>query len=139
MLDEAKQDSVLPYRAVLTDFGIAKIVGGNTVLTNTGGVIGTFDYIAPEQIQASADIDGRADVYAFGVMVYQMLTGELPFKYNNAGALLIAHMTQPPPDPRNLTPDLSDNAAQAIQQAMAKRPEDRFGTAGEFMRAFNAS
>lgn len=124
-------------RAVLTDFGIAKIVGGHTVMTRTGGVLGTFDYIAPEQIQGSQEIDGRADVYSLGVMIYQMLTGELPFKHNNSGALLIAHLTQPPPDPRHLASELSSETVQAIQRAMAKKPEERFATAGEFARSLS--
>ncbi len=122
-------------RPVLTDFGIAKIIGGQTRVTQTGGMLGTFDYIAPEQIQGAANVDGRADVYAFGVMAYQMLTGELPFKQQNPGALLIAHLTQPPPNPRDLVPDLSREAAHAIQRAMAKSPGERFATAGELAAA----
>lgn len=137
MLDsvETRHAASLPqYRAVLTDFGIAKIVGGHTAMTRTG-MLGTFDYIAPEQIQASADVDRRADVYAFGVLTYEMLTGELPFKHNNVGALLLAHLNQPPPDPREFVPDLSSDAAHAIRRAMAKSPEERFATAGEFAAA----
>lgn len=124
-------------RTVLTDFGIAKLLGGHTAMTRTGSVLGTFDYIAPEQIQASANVDGRADVYALGVMVYQMCCGELPFKHSNPGALLIAHLTQPPPDPHDLAPDLSVDAAHAIRRAMAKNPEERFATAGEFVTALS--
>ena len=137
MLDPQSPISNSPisnYRPVLTDFGIAKILGGHTAMTRTG-MLGTFDYIAPEQIQASANVDGRADVYAFGVMVYEMLSGELPFKRSNPGALLIAHMTQPPPDPRDLAPDLSSEASLAIRRAMAKNPDERFATAGEFAAA----
>jgi serine/threonine protein kinase len=69
--------STTPARSVLTDFGIAKISDAHTRITNTG-MLGTFDYIAPEQIQASAEVDGRADVYALGVMTYQLLTGRVP-------------------------------------------------------------
>jgi len=127
--------SLASVRPVLTDFGLAKISGGVTRLTQTGVLVGTFDYIAPEQIQASADVDGRADVYAFGVVVYQMLTGELPFKHSHPGALLIAHLTQPAPDPRDLLPDLSSEAANAISRALAKNPDDRYRTAGEFAAA----
>ena len=127
------KSSPIECRAVLTDFGIAKILGGVTRYTQTGGVLGTFDYIAPEQIQGAADVDGRADVYAFGVVAYHILTGALPFQQRNPGALLIAHMMQPAPDPRDLVPDLSSDVAHAIQRAMAKKPEERFATAGEFI------
>jgi serine/threonine protein kinase len=98
-------------------------------------VAGTFAYIAPEQIEARSDIDGRADIYALGVMTYQMLTGELPFKHENQGALLIAHMLHPPPDAREKAPDLPEHVARAIQKAMSKVPSERFGTASEFVSA----
>jgi serine/threonine-protein kinase len=101
-------------------------------MTRTGFMLGTFDYIAPEQIQESSTVDGRADIYSFGVMVYQLLTGELPFKHVNPGALLIAHLNQPPPDPRDIMPDIPEHTAKALQRAMAKKPEERFATAIEF-------
>jgi len=123
-------------RAVLTDFGIAKIIS-QTAMTSTGGMLGTLDYIAPEQIQESANVDGRADIYSLGVMVYQMLTGDVPFKHNNPGALLIAHLTQPPPDACKQLPSLPEKACHAIQRAMAKKPEERFVTASEFAIAFS--
>lgn len=121
-------------RAVLTDFGIAKVTHANTNIT-ASAVLGTFDYIAPEQIQATTEIDGRADIYALGVMSYQLLTGSLPFKRSGAGALLLAHMTAPPPDAREAIPTLPRHAATAIQRAMAKKPADRFSTASEFVLA----
>ena len=125
--------STIPSRSVLTDFGIAKISDAHTRITNTG-MLGTFDYIAPEQIQASAEVDGRADVYALGVMTYQLLTGCLPFERPNTGALLLAHLNAPPPDARELLHSLPRHAAYAIQQAMAKEPAARFATAGEFIK-----
>lgn len=124
----------LSCRAVLTDFGIAKIRGAHTRMTRTG-MLGTFQYIAPEQIQAAANVDGRADVYSFAVMVYEVLTGELPFKHNNLGALLLAHLTQPPPDPRGWTPELSTEVVKALDRALAKKPEERYSTAGAFVAA----
>jgi protein kinase-like protein len=120
---------------LLTDFGIAKLMGAHTAMTRTGGVLGTFGYMAPEQIQAAANLDGRADVYAFGVLVYQLLTGELPFKHDQPGPLLIAHLTQPPPDPRSLISGFPNEAAHALGRAMAKKPEERFATAGAFVAA----
>lgn len=124
-------------RVVLTDFGIAKISDAHTKITNTG-MLGTFDYIAPEQIQASAEVDGKADIYALAVMTYQMLTGQLPFQRPNTGALLLAHLNSPAPDAREIVRDLPRPAAYAIQKAMAKEPQDRFATAGEFIAALGA-
>jgi tRNA A-37 threonylcarbamoyl transferase component Bud32 len=126
--------STTPERAVLTDFGIAKITDAHTRITATG-VLGTFDYIAPEQIQASAEVDGRADIYALGVMTYQMLTGRLPFERPNTGALLLAHISAPPPDAREQVHDLPRHVAYAVQRAMAKKPKDRYATAGDFVAA----
>ncbi len=121
-------------RAVLMDFGIARIAAGGTRLT-ASGFIGTMDYVAPEQIQDATDVDGRADIYALVVMVYEMLTGERPFMQSNVGAVLIAHLTQPAPDPRILRPDLPDHVADALLKALEKRPADRYPTAGEFATA----
>lgn len=116
-------------RAVLMDFGIARMAGGITNITSTG-LVGTFDYISPEQIRDAKDVDGRADIYSLGVMAFQMLTGKLPFSASNPSAVLIAHMQQPAPDPRSLCPDLPDNVAAAILKALEKDPAKRFDTAG---------
>ncbi len=123
-------------RAVLTDFGVAKMLNRKTSLTQSGVLIGTLSYLSPEQIQ-DAPLDGRADIYALGVMVYQMLTGELPFKQGNMGALLIAHMTQPAPDPRSIVADLPLSVSAMIAHAMAKQPDDRYQKAGEFAQALS--
>jgi tRNA A-37 threonylcarbamoyl transferase component Bud32 len=130
MLDRSREAE----RAVLTDFGIVKIADANTRIT-ASRVLGTFDYIAPEQIQSSDTVDGRADIYALGVMTYQMLTGSVPFVRPNTGALLLAHLSAPPPDIREMVPDMPADVSYAIQQAMAKRPEERFDTAMDFVNA----
>ena len=134
MLDSTTQ----PARAVLTDFGIAKIADANTRIT-ASGVLGTFDYIAHEQIQSSAEVDGRADIYALGVMTYQMLTGHMPSERSNTGALLLAHLNSPPPDARETLPDLPRQTARAIQRAMGKKPAERFETASEFVAALEST
>lgn len=139
MLDPvtAVRSGDIGYRAVLMDFGLAKIVGGSAHLTQAG-VIGTFGYIAPEQIRAAADVDHRADVYSFGVVVYQMLTGQLPFKQQHPSALLLAHLTQPPPDPRQSAPDLPKSVAEVLNHALAKDPADRYPSAGAFALALES-
>ncbi len=116
--------------AILTDFGIAKIRARGTGATRTGMLMGTLDYMAPEQVRGARKVDGRADVYALGVMLYQMLTGELVFQADNPGAVMLAHLQQPAPDPRILVPDLAENVAVAILRALAKEPDERYPTAG---------
>ena len=133
MLSQADRD----VRPILTDFGLAKVLGDSSLVSQSA-VAGTFAYISPEQIQERRDIDGRADIYALGVMTYQMLTGELPFKHENQGALLIAHMLHEPPDAREKAPDLPEGPARAIRKAMSKKPSERYGTAGEFVSALEA-
>lgn len=121
-------------RAVLMDFGIARMAGGITNITNTG-LVGTFDYMAPEQIRDAKDVDGRADIYSLGVVAFQMVTGKLPFSASNPSAVLIAHMQQPPPDPCSLCPDLPGKGSVAILKALEKDPDKRFATAGEMAEA----
>jgi tRNA A-37 threonylcarbamoyl transferase component Bud32 len=130
MLDKTGRE----VRPIITDFGLAKVLGDSSLISGSA-VAGTFAYISPEQIEARKDIDGRADIYALGVMTYQMLTGELPFIHEHQGALLIAHMLHAPPDAREKVPDLPEHAAWAIQKAMSKKPSERFGTAREFVDA----
>jgi serine/threonine-protein kinase len=114
--------------AVLMDFGVAKIQDARTSITGTSA-IGTIDYMAPEQITDAKDVDHCADIYALGVVLYEMLTGERPFK-GAAPQVLFAHLHQPAPDPRDLVPDLVQSVAEAIMKAMAKQPKDRFQSVG---------
>ena len=123
--------------AVLMDFGIAKIVSGSSGLTQTG-TMGTLDYMAPEQIMSAKEVTQAADVYSLGVLAYQMLTGELPFKGNSAGQVLYGHLQKPVPDPREWVPDLPASVVQALQRALAKAPEDRYASAGEFVAALQS-
>jgi hypothetical protein len=117
--------------AVLADFGIAKVLAsGEAAATRAGVLVGTPDYMAPEQIRGAAELDARADIYAFGVLLFQLLTGRLPFVRSHAGDVVQAHLHQAAPDPRTLVPRLPAPAAQAILQALAKNPAERPATAG---------
>jgi len=112
-------------RAILSDFGIAKIRGGSSNQTRSGVLIGTLDYIAPEQIKSSGTVTKKADIYSVGIILYQMLTGELPFTGDNPGAVMLSHMQDVPPDPRLAHPDLPDEFTGVIDHALAKDPDER--------------
>jgi predicted Ser/Thr protein kinase len=111
-------------RVVLTDFGIAKL-SGELTLTGTGQFVGTPEYMAPEVIQGRAG-DHRADLYAVGVMIYQMLTGQLPFHAENQLGVLYKQVHTPPPSPRAVTPTVSLGIERVVMKALAKDPADRF-------------
>jgi tRNA A-37 threonylcarbamoyl transferase component Bud32 len=119
-------------RAILMDFGIARFMTENTILTGSGDVMGTADYISPEQVHGITEVDSRTDQYSFGVMVYQLLTGRKPFERNNTWAMIRSHLEEPPPDPRIHVP-LPEHVAAAILKAMAKKPEERFASVAEFV------
>ena len=99
-------------------------------MTQTGTFVGTVDYIAPEQIEGRR-VDARADVYALGCVTYQLLSGGVPFPRDSDIAKILAHVNDPPPPLRDAPPPL----AAAVSRAMAKRPADRFLSAGDFGRA----
>jgi serine/threonine-protein kinase len=119
-------------RAILMDFGIARFVNENTTLTASGDVLGTADYISPEQAHGTAELDRRADLYSFAVMIYQLLTGHRPFEHNNTWAIIRSHLEEPPPDPR-IHVDMPGIAAEALLKALAKKPDERFASVGEFV------
>ena len=121
-------------RAILMDFGIARFISENTVLTGSGDVLGTADYISPEQIHGITELDSRTDQYSFAVMTYQLLTGKKPFERNNTWAMIRSHLEEPPPDPR-IHVSLPDAAAEAILKALSKKPEGRFASVVDFVAA----
>ncbi|HRF99035.1 MAG TPA: protein kinase, partial [Aggregatilineales bacterium] len=106
-------------------------LGDTTSLTGSAAV-GTIDYMAPEQIKDSTTVDYRADIYALGVVLYETLTGVLPFK-GNLAQVLFAHVNQPAPDIRQIRPDMPLAVSIALQRALQKDPNDRFQTAIEFI------
>jgi serine/threonine-protein kinase len=125
-------------QVVLTDFGISKSVQATTNLTNTGMIIGTPSYMAPEQGRGQP-VDGRADQYALGIVGYQMLTGTLPFEADDVFALMFKQMHEPPPPIAGRRPAVPPGLARAIERALAKAPAERFSSMEEFARAVEAT
>src|SRR4051795_9376455 len=124
--------------AFLTDFGLTKHLESASGLTNTGQWVGTADYVAPEQIQG-APIDARTDVYALGCMLFQMLTGEVPFPRDSQVAKIYAHLSEPPPHLDYASLGLPAELNDVVRRAMAKAPADRFQSAGDLGRAAQAA
>jgi serine/threonine protein kinase/DNA-binding beta-propeller fold protein YncE len=121
--------------AYLTDFGIARHVTATSGLTRTGSVVGTLDYLAPERIQGDGGDGAGADVYAAGCVLFEALTGSVPYPRDNEVAKMYAHLNAPVPTPRELVPDLLAELDEIAQRAMAKDPAQRFGSAGELAQA----
>jgi serine/threonine protein kinase len=120
---------------MLSDFGIAKMLEEETSeLTGTGVGIGTPEYMAPEQGKG-INVDYRADIYALGVVFYELVTGRKPFRADTPMAVILKHMTEPLPRPRTFIPDLPDAVEKVIFKALAKRPEERYQTMEEFALA----
>ncbi|HEY2944988.1 MAG TPA: protein kinase, partial [Vicinamibacteria bacterium] len=125
LLDEAE-------RVYLADFGIAKMVEGSGALTQTGMITGTPQYMAPEQATGQP-VDQRVDIYALGVVAYEMLTGRVPFAADTPVAVLMKHVTEPMPIPPAST--VPEPLVRALLKGMAKKPEERWSSAGAFVRA----
>ncbi|HKX31078.1 MAG TPA: protein kinase [Blastocatellia bacterium] len=117
------------------DFGIAKVISENTN-SPVSAVMGTLHYASPEQLNLGSRIDGRADIYSLGVVVYEMLTGELPFKATSIHELARQHLTETPPPLRRLRPDAPAALENLIFRLLAKDPKDRPRRAGEIPRLF---
>jgi eukaryotic-like serine/threonine-protein kinase len=124
-------------RAKVTDFGIARSLDVQHGMTQTGTVLGTSDYIAPEQAQGQR-VDEHTDVYSLGVVLYELLTTEVPFPGENFVAVAMRHINEPPPPVRDKRPDVSPRLDAAVQKAMAKLPEDRFATMADFCHELEA-
>jgi hypothetical protein len=118
-------------RVILTDFGIAKILTGPSY-TVTGATIGTPAYMSPEQGLGRPG-DHRSDIYALGVMLYQLATGQLPYEADTPLAVMLKHVNEPLPLPRTFKPDIPEGLERIILKAMAKNPDDRFQSADEML------
>jgi serine/threonine protein kinase len=124
-------------RPVLTDFGIAKMID-TTIITGSSGTLGTPAYMSPEQGKGDPG-DARSDIYALGVLLYQLCTNHLPFDADTPYAIILKHLTSPLPPPRSVRPDLPEAVERVILKALAKDPNDRYQTAGEMGRALRAA
>jgi serine/threonine protein kinase len=118
----------------LSDFGLAKMVEGSVQLTGTGVGVGTPAYMSPEQGQG-LPVDARTDVYALGVILFEMLTGQVPYEAETPMAVVIKHITAPIPIPRQINPNIPVSVERVLLKAMAKDREDRFPSAGAMAAA----
>ena len=116
--------------AYLSDFGIVRLTEGHTALTTENVIIGTPGYMSPEQIQG-AEIDSRSDIYALGVLVFEMLTGRKPFAGDTAAMIMVKQMTEAVPNLSEVKPDLPPSYDLVIKRSLAKQPDERPATAGE--------
>jgi serine/threonine protein kinase len=126
-------------RLLLTDFGLVKVISDNQSeqmrLTGAGAPVGTPDYMSPEQV-IGGEVDGRADQYSLGVVLFQMLTGSTPFQGETPMQIASQQLHMTPPMPRTMRRDLPEAAERVLLRAMSKRPEERFASAQEFALAF---
>jgi serine/threonine protein kinase len=119
-------------KALVTDFGVVKAAQADTQITVTGTVMGTADYIAPEQARGQP-VDHRADLYAMGVLIYQMLSGRLPFEAESATSMMFQHAYEPPPLLSEVAPSIPGVLAKIVMKLMSKKPEDRHQSADEVL------
>jgi serine/threonine protein kinase len=121
----------------VTDFGIARSLDPKEALTETGTVLGTSDYLSPEQAFGKP-IDQRSDQYSLGILLYELLTGEVPYPGRNLGEVALRHLRDPVPSLRERRPDVPAELDAVVQRALAKRPEDRVPSTEEFISALEA-
>src|SRR5262245_31930657 len=123
-----------PRWPMLADFGIAKLMSDDQRLTMSGMIVGTAAYMAPEQA-TGRPVDARTDLYSAGIVLYELLTGRVPFEADTPIAVLIKHSYEAPPPPRSLNPSLPEAVEVALLRALAKDPADRYQSAAEMAEA----
>lgn len=125
---DLKPENIIVARdrgAVITDFGIARAAAGADFGRTGGGIVGTPAYMAPEQVEGVANLDPRTDLYALGVMIYELLTGTLPWNGDSAFSIAAARLLRPPPDVRAIRADVAAPLAELVLRLMARNKEDR--------------
>jgi serine/threonine-protein kinase len=141
---DIKPDNILlegtRRRVMVTDFGIAKALSdiGSGTLTGTGVAIGTPAYMSPEQAAGDREIDATSDIYSLGVVAYEMLTGEVPFKAPTVAGILLKQVTQPVPDIMTTREDCPEELAVTVMRCLDKEPENRWPTADALRRALES-
>jgi Protein kinase domain len=138
LLVERGNDDADPDHLYLADFGITKRGMTRTGLTSTGQFLGTVDYVAPEQIRGMSAL-GTADQYSLGCVLYECLTGQVPFEKDLDAAIIWAHVEEPPTLPTVVRPDLPLAVDEVFARVLAKQPADRYGDCREFMAAARAA
>ena len=123
-------------RVYLADFGIARMLEGSNKLTQTGMISGTPQYMAPEQAMGTT-VDARADIYALGVVAYELLTGRVPFTADTPVAVLLKHVQEPIPLPA--PHEVREPLVRVLLKALAKKPEDRWPSAVAFVAALESA
>ncbi|HSF82234.1 MAG TPA: protein kinase [Anaerolineales bacterium] len=122
----------------LSDFGIARLVQSGVTTMTGESIVGTPAYMSPEQIQGDKSIDGRSDIYAMGVLIYQMLTGEAPYRADTPAKVMMMHILEPVPDLQAVDTSLPNGCSSVILRAMAKDPDDRYKTTADLAGALQA-
>src|SRR6201987_2057860 len=134
LLIERGSDDADPDHVYLADFGITKHAMSRSGLTSTGQFLGTIDYVAPEQIRGTS-VTGLADQYSLGCVLYECLTGRVPFEKDLDAAIIWAHVEETPTMPTMLRPELPPEIDQVFGRVLAKRPDERYGRCREFVEA----
>ncbi|MFM8322821.1 MAG: protein kinase domain-containing protein, partial [Chloroflexota bacterium] len=125
--------------AYLSDFGIARLVESGSATLTGESILGTPAYMSPEQVQGDKAIDGRSDLYSLGVLIYQMLTGQVPYQADTPAKVMMMHVLQPVPALRHAMPEMPEEVEAVLSRSMAKNPEERYASASELSAALETA